>query len=179
MVVEVGHSGVQAQEFLSAFPSSEPLLTSLLTPCGTVGLLHNGVAARRGNHLLVIDALQARTLSDRRRVAPQLISMDNLWNVILTQEASREGLCRSSVPMPLKEDVEHEALLVDRSPEPVSNTIDACTHLVQKPPRTPTGFPVAQFLSEEGAEFYAPLAEGLVADLLGRAGRAIPGHPGS
>jgi hypothetical protein len=32
MMVEVGHSGVQIQELLSAFPSPESLLGSLLSP---------------------------------------------------------------------------------------------------------------------------------------------------
>jgi hypothetical protein len=38
MVVEVDDPGVQAQEFLSAFPPLESLLSSFLTPCRTVGL---------------------------------------------------------------------------------------------------------------------------------------------
>lgn len=42
--------------------------------------------------------------------------------------------------------------------------IDACTHLVEIPPGTPSGFPVAQAFSEEGAELDAPFTEGFVAD---------------
>lgn len=34
--MEIGHSGVEAQEFLNAFPSSESLLLSLLSSCGGV-----------------------------------------------------------------------------------------------------------------------------------------------
>ena len=67
--------------------------------------------------------------------------------------------------MPLKKNVEHEAVLVHSPPKPVSNAIHGCTHLVEMPPRTPTGFAVAQFLCEAGSEFYAPFAEGFVADL--------------
>ena len=47
----------------------------------------------------------------------------------------------------------------------MSDAIDARTHLVQMPPGTPTGFPVAQSFSEEGAEFDTPFAESFMADL--------------
>ena len=65
IVVEIGHSGVQVEKRLRSFPPLESELLSLLTPCGTVGLLQDVVTARCGNHLLVIDALQARKLPDR------------------------------------------------------------------------------------------------------------------
>ena len=45
------------------------------------------------------------------------------------------------------------------------DAIDARTDLVQMPPGTPTGFPVAQVFSEEGSELDTPLAEGLMANL--------------
>ena len=45
------------------------------------------------------------------------------------------------------------------------DAIDARTHLVQMPPGTPSGFPVAQVFSEEGSELDTPLAEGLMANL--------------
>ncbi|GAA4011548.1 hypothetical protein GCM10022631_24700 [Deinococcus rubellus] len=45
------------------------------------------------------------------------------------------------------------------------DAIDARAHLVEIPPGTPSGFPVAQVFGEEGREFYAPFAEGVVADL--------------
>ena len=65
----------------------------------------------------------------------------------------------------MKEDIEHEPVLVHGSPEPMSDAIDARADLVYMPPGTPTGFPVAQVLSEERSELDTPLAEGLVADL--------------
>ena len=67
--------------------------------------------------------------------------------------------------MPLKQDVEHEAVLVHRPPQPVSDAIDARTHLVQMPPGTPSGFPVAKLFGKEGRELDAPFAEGLVTHL--------------
>jgi len=46
----------------------------------------------------------------------------------------------------------------------VSNAIDTRTHFIERPPGTPTGFPVAKAFNEKSAELDAPLAEGLVAD---------------
>ena len=55
MMVEVADPGVEVQEFLSAFLPLEPLLTSLLSPCGSMFLLNDVVAARCGDHLLVVN----------------------------------------------------------------------------------------------------------------------------
>ena len=70
MVVEVLETGMQAEEFLRAFLPLESLLLSLLTSCGTVGLLDDVVAARRGNHLLVIDVSQTRDFPDGGPITP-------------------------------------------------------------------------------------------------------------
>lgn len=52
--------------------------------------------------------------------------------------------------MPLKQNALHEAVLVHRPPEPVLNIVHARADLVERPPGTPLGFPVAQIFSEEG-----------------------------
>jgi len=67
--------------------------------------------------------------------------------------------------MPLEENVEHKSVLVYGPPKPMSNAVHARTHLVDMPPGTPSGFPVAQDFREEGSELDTPLAEGLVTDL--------------
>ena len=77
-MVEVGESGVQAQKFLSAFPPLEFLLLPFVTSCGTVRLLSHVVAACRGAHLLLGDAIQALDFPDCRSVASQLIGMNDL-----------------------------------------------------------------------------------------------------
>jgi hypothetical protein len=84
MMVEVGDPRVQAQEFLGAFPPFESLLTSLLSPCGSMFLLNEVIAAGRGDHLLVVDIRQARDLPDRSAITSELIRMNDLWDVILT-----------------------------------------------------------------------------------------------
>jgi len=165
MMVKVGHSGVQIQKFLSAFSPSESLLTALLSPCGTVGLFDDVVTSGRGDDVLVIDVDQTWYLSNRGSIAAELIGMDNLWDIVFSQQPCQEGFRRFGVPMPLGENVEHKSVLVHRSPKPMSNAVHARTHLVDMPPGTPSGFPVAQDFSEEGSELDTPLAEGLVTDL--------------
>jgi hypothetical protein len=119
-----------------------------------VGLFDHVVAAGRGDHLLVVDASQARELPDRGSIPPQLIGVDDLWDVILTQEASQERFRRFGVSVPLEEDVQHEPVSCPPAAkrphgrcsgqdEPMSNAIDTRTDLVQMPPGTPSGFPVA------------------------------------
>ena len=66
--------------------------------------------------------------------------------------------------MPLKENVEHETVLVYCPPQPVSNAVHARTYLVEMPPGTRSGFPVTQIVREEGSEFDTPLAQGFVTD---------------
>ena len=160
-MVEVGDPGVEAQECLSAFPSFEALLTSLLSPCGSVFLLNDVVAAGRRDHLLVVDIDQARDFPDRSSVAAELVGMNHLWDIIFTQEPRQEGLGSFCVSVPLKENVEHETTLVHSPPQPVPDAIDARTHLVQMPPGTPSGFPVTQIFSEGHARFTKPSLSGI------------------
>jgi hypothetical protein len=134
VMMKVGDPGVETREFLSAFPPLEPLLLSFLSSCGSVFLLNDVVTPGRGDHLLVVDIDQARHLSDRGPVAPQLIGVNDLWDIEFPQQLSQEGPRRLGIPMPLKENVKHEAVLVDSPPEPMANTIDARTHFVEMPP---------------------------------------------
>ena len=138
-------------------------------------LFNQIVAARRKDHLLVIDVDQARDLPDRGDVTPQLIGVNDFWDIIFAQKPGQEGFRGLGVLVALKEDVEHEAMLMHCSSavkraqarcsdqdEPVSDTIGARTHLVQMLPGTPTGFPVAKLFGEEGRELDAPFAQRLV-----------------
>jgi hypothetical protein len=164
MMVKVGDSGVQTQELLSAFPPFESLLRSLLSSCGSV-FLFDDVAPGRGDHLLVVDVNQARDLPDGCPVAAELIGMDDLWDIVFSQQSGQEVFRCFGVPMPLEKNVEHETVLVHGPPKPVSDAVHARTHLVEMPPGTPTGFPVAQVFGEERAKLDAPLAERLMAYL--------------
>ncbi|GGR32906.1 hypothetical protein GCM10008957_49120 [Deinococcus ruber] len=55
----------------------------------------------------------------------------DFWDIVFTREVSQEDLRLFRVSVSLEENVEHEAVLVLSSPEPVTNTIDAGTDLIQ------------------------------------------------
>jgi len=129
-VKEVFETGMEAEEFLHAFLSLKSLLLSFLTPCGTMGLFNNVVAACRGNHLLVVDRRQSRDCPDRPPVTSELIGTDDLWDGIFAQKLNQKTLCRLRISVPLEQDIQHEAVLVYRLPEPVSNAINGRTHFV-------------------------------------------------
>jgi len=71
--------------------------------------------------------------------------VNDFWDIAFTQESGQERPYSFGVAVAVKEDIEHEPVLVHGSPQPTSNTINARTDLVQKPARTPTGFLLAQF----------------------------------
>ncbi len=116
MMVEVLYSCVQAKEFLRSLPPLESLLLAFLTPCRTVRLFNQVVAAGRGDHLLVIDLCQTRNLLDRRAIAGELVCANPVWDVVFTQEPGHEGFRGFGVSVPLKQNIEHEAMLVHRPP---------------------------------------------------------------
>jgi hypothetical protein len=95
-----------------------------------VFLLNDVVTPGCGDHLLVVDVDQARDLSNRGPVASELSGMNDFWDIIFTQQSGQERLCSLGIAMPLKQNVEHEAVLVNRSPKPVSNAIHTRTHLI-------------------------------------------------
>ena len=129
-MVKVLDSGVQAEKRLRPFPPLESKLLSFLTSCGTMRLFDHVVTSGRGDDLLVVNFSQACDLSDRGPVACELVRANPVWDIIFTQEPGQEGLCGVGIPVPLKQDVEYEAVLVHRSPQPVSDAIDARTHLI-------------------------------------------------
>ena len=164
-MMEVLNSCVKAQKFLRSFPPLESKLLSLLTPCRTMRLLDQVVATRCRNHLLVVDIDQARQFPDCGTIASQLIGVNGLWDIVFSQQPGQEGLRRFGVSMPLKENIEHEAVLVHCAPQPMPNAVDARADFIQIPAGTPPGFPLAQFFRKQGTEFDAPLPERLVTDL--------------
>ncbi len=85
--MKIRDAGRQPQKFLSAFAPLESLLTSLLSSCGAMFLQGNVVAMGRGDHLLVVDVNEARDLSDRGSITPELIGVNHLWDVRFTQQS--------------------------------------------------------------------------------------------
>ena len=115
--------------------------------------------------MLVVDVDHTRDFPDGRPVTPKLIGVNDLWEVMLTQEPSQEGLRGFSVSVSLEENIEHEPVLVHCSPEPVADAIDARTDLVHMPPGTPAGFLVTQVFRKQRPELDTPFAQGLMAHL--------------
>ena len=106
-------------------------------------MLNQVIATRCGDHLLVVDIDQPWELSDRSIIAAQMIGLNDLWDIVFTQEPDQKGLCSLSIAVALEEDIKHEAVLVHCSPavkraqarysdqdEPMSDVIDARTHLI-------------------------------------------------
>ena len=56
-----------------------------------MGLFNLIVAVRRGDHLLVVDVDQAGDLPDRGAVTPQLIGVNDFWDIIFAQKPGQEG----------------------------------------------------------------------------------------
>ena len=129
-----------------------------------MGLFHEVIAASRRHDLDVLHAVEHGKRAKGRTVAPQLVGVDDGWDVMLTQEPEEESLRRLCVPAPLKEHIQHNAMFVDRPPQPMSDAPDLHTHFVEMPPGTPAGFPVAQVLGERVTEFDTPAADGLTGD---------------
>ena len=94
----------------------------------------------------MVDIDQTWKLSDRGTIASQLIGMNDLRDIVFTQDPDQKGLCNLSIAVALEEDIEHETVLVHCSPtvkraqarcsdqdKPMSDAIDARTHLIRIP----------------------------------------------
>ena len=53
-----------------------------------------------------------------RPITPELVSVYCLWNIVLTQEADKEGLGGLSIAVPLKDNVQHDAMFINRPEVP-------------------------------------------------------------
>jgi len=141
-MVKVLDPGVQAQKFLSAFAPPVSLLLPLFTPCRTVGLLDKMVTSGHRDHLLVVDVDEAENLPDGGSVASKLIGADRVWDLVFSQKPHHEGLGGLGIAAFLEQDTLHEAVLVDRPPQPMSDPVHTGADLVQKPPGTLSGVPM-------------------------------------
>ena len=85
----------------------------------------------------MIDIDETRDLPDRGRAAPELIGADRVWKVIFAEPSSQQGSRRLGITMSLEQDIEHEAVLVQK----------------------PSGFLLTKFLSGQRTEVDAPPAQ--------------------
>jgi hypothetical protein len=110
---------VQRQNPLRPFDLPKPQLTSLLTSSRSMGLLDGIVTPRPRNHPPMIHRLEPEEFANGCAVTRQLVGTNRFWEVVLAQQALEKVLGRSRIPVSLKHHLEHRAVFVHRSPQPV------------------------------------------------------------
>jgi hypothetical protein len=116
VVVKIGDSGMEIQEFLGSLDLPETELTTLLLSRGAVGLLNQIVAAGRRDHLLIIDRPKCWTFSNGSPVAGQLVRTDRLWNMEFTDQPGQERFCGVGITVAVQQDSKHDPVLVHSPP---------------------------------------------------------------
>ena len=117
--MKVRDSGVRGEEFLGSRSSFEAELSTFLLPGRSMRLFHEVVAAGGRDDLDVLRSAEHGEFPRGRPVAPQLIGVDDLWDVVLAQQADEKGLGRFSITVFLEEDVQHVPTFVNCPPQPV------------------------------------------------------------
>ncbi len=117
---------MQAEAFWRASSPLQSLVLPLLTSYRTVRLLNHVVAACATDHLLVVDINQVRKLLDRGSIAPQLAGTDGVWDIVFAEEIAQNDLRGFGLPVALKENIEHETVLVDRPRASVGRHLPSC-----------------------------------------------------
>src|SRR3954469_11596604 len=106
-----------------------------------------------------------RDLLLRGPIASQLIcDQDPWWAALPLQQLPEQAFGGPFVPPALHQDVEHDAVLVHRAPQPVLLAGNFDSNLVQMPLVSGAGPPPPNPIGECLAEFQRPLSYGLVAD---------------
>jgi hypothetical protein len=114
---------------------------------------------------LSVELAQQPKLLLRRRIARQLVGdQDARRPHLLLEQLTQQALGRLLVAPALHQHVEHDAVLVDRPPQPVLLAGDGDHHLIEMPLITGTGQPAADLVGEGLAELECPLPHRLMAD---------------
>ena len=152
--------GVSGEEVLGLFGRFEPLHLPLLSSRRSMRVLGPIVQI---SALSVLDAGKQLTLSDA--IAPQRVGHDHPGYILQTlQKLLAEALRGVGIAPGLNEDVEHNALPIDGTPEILLHASDSDEDFVQVP-LVPWPRPVAaQAVSETRTEFLAPASHRLVGD---------------
>jgi hypothetical protein len=128
-----------------------------------------------------------KQLTFRHAVAPQFVGDQDARHILqAVQQPLEEALRCSGIAAALDQNIEYDAVLVDRPPEIMQYTPDPDEHLIQMPLVTRSRSAPAQFVGEARAELQAPLPNALIGDdyttLRRRLHHARPEevrHPGS
>src|SRR6185312_7648033 len=140
--------------------SFEPLHLTSSSSCRLVRILGSVIQA------LVLPVLNAgRDLLFRGPIAGQLISdHDARWTHLPLQQLAEQALGGALITPALDQYVEHDAVLVDRAPEPVLLAGDLHHNLVQMPLVSGRRQTSPDLVRKCLAEFQRPLPHALVAD---------------
>jgi len=105
-------------------------------------------------------------LSNGWRVACELVRDHHprLCAALAVKHSTQEALGSCLLAPLLNQDVQHDAVLIDGSPEPVAFATDLQRYLVQMPLVASSHASSTQPCSKCRAELHAPLADSLVAD---------------
>ena len=113
----------------------------------------------------------------RRGIARQLVGDQHPRRLaLLPQQPAQEALGCLLVAPALHQHVEHDAVLIDRPPQPVLLTGDGDHHLVEVPLIAATGQPAADLVGEGLAELPGPLPYRLMADKNAAGGQHFLDH---
>ena len=118
-----------------------------------------------------------RDLLLRSPIAGQLIGDHDARRPALPlQQLAEQALGGALITSALDEDVEHDAVLIDRTPQPVLLAGDFDRDLVQMPFVSGAGQPPSDPVSERLAELERPLSHSLVADEDAASGEHLLDH---
>src|ERR1700761_8612335 len=96
-------------------------------------------------------------------VAAQLVGHNHPWFIPQAlQQPLEEALRRLRIATGLNEDVEHNTILVDGTPEIMLHALNADEHFVEVPLVAGAWPATSQATSDTGGEFPAPAPHGLV-----------------
>jgi hypothetical protein len=117
--------------------------------------------------IVQISALSVFNLGEKlalcHAVASQLVGHDHARHILKTfQQPSKESFGGFGIPPRLDEDVEHDAILIHRTPKIVLHALNPDEHLVEVPLISWSRASAAKAFGKALAEFPAPAPNGLI-----------------
>ena len=149
---------VSGEEGLRLVQRLEPLHLAFSSPCRSMRVLGAIVEIPA---LSVLDPGEQVALG--HAVTSQLVGHDDPWHVVQAfQQAPEETLSGVGIAAFLNQDVEHNAVLVNGTPEIVLNALEPDEHFIHVPLVAGSRSPATQAIGKGLAEFPAPAPNCLI-----------------